>query len=121
MADAIGTQTEAIAVRGLSLSRIPFKQLLFGELRTGSLIGLVLGLTTLPFVTFVYHDFQLGIAVSVAIFVAGAMATTVGLLLPWALSKCGKDPALGAGPVGTVIQDVISLVVYFMTAQLIVR
>ena len=43
LADAIGTQTEAIAVRGLSLSHAGVVRLLAGELRTGLLLGAILG------------------------------------------------------------------------------
>jgi len=42
LADAIGTQTETIAVRGLSLSRVRIGHLLANEIRTGLLIGAVL-------------------------------------------------------------------------------
>jgi len=50
IADAIGTQTEAIAVRRLSLSHANLRSLLGGEMRTGLLIGLTLALVTLPLV-----------------------------------------------------------------------
>ena len=43
MADAIGTQSEAIAVRGLSLTRSGIAHLVAAELRTGALIGAALG------------------------------------------------------------------------------
>ncbi|MBM3585789.1 MAG: magnesium transporter [Alphaproteobacteria bacterium] len=48
LADAIGTQTEAAAVRGLSLVHQPLKRLLAGEVATGLIIGLVLALIALP-------------------------------------------------------------------------
>ena len=40
--NAIGTQTEAIVVRGLSLSRLSLRHLLGNEIKTGLLIGLTL-------------------------------------------------------------------------------
>lgn len=42
LADAIGTQSEAVAVRGLSLSHAGLGQLIGGELRTGLLMGVTL-------------------------------------------------------------------------------
>ncbi|HSK03717.1 MAG TPA: CBS domain-containing protein, partial [Kofleriaceae bacterium] len=48
LADAIGTQTEAVAVRGLSLSRLTLRHLLGGELRTGLLIGTALAVLAYP-------------------------------------------------------------------------
>lgn len=112
MADAIGTQTEAVVVRGLSLSRIGMGRLLLGELRTGLLIGLVLGLLTFPAVWAVFGELRLAIAVGGALLVSGGLATTLGLLLPWVLLRFRQDPAFGSGPLATVIQDVLTLLVY---------
>ena len=59
------------------------------------------------------HDGGLAIAVGTALFAAGGFATVVGLLLPWAFQRLGLDPAYGSGPLATVIQDILSLLVYF--------
>jgi magnesium transporter len=115
LADAIGTQTEAITVRGLSLGRLSLRQLLGGELRTGVVIGVVLAALALPAIAVVV-DLRLGIAVAIAILAAGSFATTIGLLLPWVLHRSGIDPAFGSGPLATIIQDVASLVIYFAIA-----
>jgi len=121
LADAIGTQTEAIAVRGLSLTRLSLRHLLGVELRTGLLIGATLAALALPMVGLAFGDLRLAIAVSSAIVAAGTVATTIGLLLPWILQRSGHDPAFGSGPVATILQDVTSLIVYFALASLIVR
>lgn len=113
LADAIGTQTEAVAVRGLSLSHARLSSLIAGELRTGLLIGITLGAITLPVVWFVFGDLQLAFAVALALFCAGGVATTIGLVLPWLLDRMGTDPAYGSGPLATVIQDLLSLIIYF--------
>jgi len=120
LADAIGTQTEAIAVRGLSLSHNSINRLLQGELRTGLLIGLCLGVLSFPLVLVGIGDVRLALAVALAILTAGGVATSVGLLLPWLLYQAGKDPAFGSGPVATIIQDVLSLLIYFVIVQWLV-
>lgn len=113
LADAIGTQTEAVAVRGLSLSHARLSTLVGGELRTGLLVGLILGAVTFPLVWLIFGDLRLASGVALALFCAGGVATTIGLLLPWLLDKLGTDPAYGSGPLATVIQDVLSLLIYF--------
>ncbi len=120
LADAIGTQTEAIVVRFLSLSRVPLKRVLLGELATGLLIGLCLGLLVFPAVFWGFGDPRLALAVAVAVVAAGTCAASIGLLLPWALSRAGMDPALGSGPLATIIQDVLSLVIYFAVVVFVV-
>ena len=63
---------------------------------------------------------RLAAAVALSILVAGAAATSIGLLLPWALARTGADPALGSGPVATIIQDALSLLVYFALVSYLV-
>lgn len=118
LADAIGTQTEAIAVRGLSLSHQPIRHLMRGELLTGLLMGAILGSLALPCVWWIFGDLDLAISVSLALLAAGGVATSVGLLLPWILTRIGKDPAFGSGPVATIVQDVLSLLIYFVVVSL---
>lgn len=112
LADAIGTQSEAVAVRGLSLTRSGIGHLLSGELRTGMTIGAILGLISFLPVWYLFESIHLAGAVASAIFAAGAMAAALGLMLPWWLARLGRDPALGSGPLATVIQDILSLLVY---------
>lgn len=119
LADAVGTQTEAIAVRGLSLSRLSLRSLLTSELRTGLLIGLTLGALALPLVALGVGSWPLGVAVAVTILAAGAVASSIGLLLPWLLQRMGADPAFGSGPVATIIQDVLSLLIYLAITTLL--
>lgn len=112
LADAIGTQSEAVAVRGLSLTHSGIGHLLGGELRTGMAIGATLGLLSLGPIWIGFGDLRLAGAVAGAIFAAGTIAAGLGLLLPWCLTRMGRDPALGSGPLATVIQDILSLLVY---------
>jgi magnesium transporter len=120
LADAIGTQTEAAAVRGLSLVHEPLPQLVWGELRTGMFMGFVLGALALPAVWLGFGDLSLAAAVGGALLAAGTVATTIGLLLPWAIGRMGRDPAYGSGPLATVIQDVLSIAIYLGIASALV-
>lgn len=119
LADAIGTQTETIAVRGLSLSHAPFAAMVVGEARTGAIIGLTLALCLFFPVWWWFKDVRLATAVAVALFTAGTAATTIGVLFPWALARMGRDPAFGSGPMATIVQDVLSLLIYFVTVSLL--
>lgn len=119
LTDAIGTQTEAVTVRGLSLAHVGIGRLLGGELRTGLLIGLVLGGLTFPAVWWAFGEVRLAFAVAGSLFVAGGLAASIGLLLPWLLSRMHLDPAFGSGPLATVVQDVLTLLTYFLFVSLL--
>lgn len=119
LADAVGTQSEAVAVRGLSLTDAGIGRLLVGEISAGVLMGGILALVAGAFTVVVFDDFDLALAVAVSLLGACAIASGLGLFLPWGFAKAGWDPALAAGPVGTIIQDVLSLLIYFGAATAI--
>ena len=119
LADAIGTQSEAVAVRGLSLSHAGLGQLIGDEMRTGLLMGSILAAIALPTAWLAFGNARLALAVALALVCAGAVATTIGLLLPWLLGKLGSDPAYGSGPLATIAQDLLTLLIYFATVQMI--
>jgi magnesium transporter len=120
LADAVGTQSEAVAVRGLSLTGADLMSLLAGEFGTGILIGSTLGMLAFPLVWLAFGNAALATTVALALVVASSVATTIGFLLPWLFARLGYDPAMGSGPVATVIQDVLSLLIYFLLAAALV-
>jgi magnesium transporter len=119
MADAVGTQTEALVIRGLSVG-VGIGRVALREAATGLLIGILLAALSLPVVTFVWGELDVAVAVSLALFAACSVATIVAMALPWLLQRLGRDPAFGSGPLATVVQDLLSILIYFAVAQAIV-
>jgi len=113
LAGAVGTQSVTIAVRGLSLSRASIRTLTAGELVTGLIIGVTLAAVAFPLIVLFMGDTQLALAVCLSLIVASMLSTTIGIFLPWVIWKLGADPALGSGPVATILQDILSLLAYF--------
>ena len=118
MADAVGTQTETLIIRGLSVG-VPIRQVFRLETLTGLLVGLVLAAITLPTVWLVLGSPELALTLSLSLVSACAVATVVAMSLPWLMSRGGRDPAYGSGPLATVAQDLLSLVIYFAIASAI--
>jgi magnesium transporter len=119
LADAVGTQTETLVIRGLSIG-IPLRRMVLREVITGLTIGLILALVFLPLALLRWQQLWLCVAVTLALFAACSTATVVAMVIPWIFYKSGRDPAFGSGPLGTVIQDLISILVYFLIAMSIV-
>jgi magnesium transporter len=119
MADAVGTQTEALMIRGLSVG-VPIRSVVRREIVTGLLVGLVLSLAFVPVALARWGDPDVAVAVGIALFAACSTATAVAMALPWFLNRTGRDPAFGSGPLATVIQDLLSILIYFAVATAIV-
>jgi magnesium transporter len=119
MADAVGTQTETVVIRGMSLG-IPIGRVFRRELTTGLIMGTLLAAAFLPFAMLAWGDAAIAVTVSLALLVSSSIATVIAMVLPYALSRLGRDPAFGSGPLATVIQDLLSIAVYFGIAILLV-
>ena len=115
LADAVGTQTEAVLIRGLSVG-VSIGRVLRSEVVTGLAIALTLAFVFYPLALWRWNGGGIAVAVSLAIFAACATASTVAMALPWLLQKMGTDPAFGSGPLATVIQDLLSIVIYLAIA-----
>jgi magnesium transporter len=118
LADAVGTQTETVVVRGLSLG-IPMRRMAARELLAGILIGVALAAVALPFVWWRWNDGGLALSVGISVFAACSTATLAAMMLPWLFDAFGSDPAFGSGPLATVIQDLLSIWIYLSVTTLV--
>jgi magnesium transporter len=115
MADAVGTQTETLVIRGLSVG-VSVKQILRLEILTGIVVGMLLSLAILPMAYLITSEIDLSIAIAISLMASTACATMVAMSLPWLMTRLSFDPAFGSGPLATVIQDLLSIVIYFVVA-----
>lgn len=115
MADAVGTQTETVLIRGMSAS-IDVGKVVRRELITGIVIGILIGLAFFPFALLGWGDRDVALAVALALAASCSIATTVATVLPRLLNRLGSDPAYGSGPLATIVQDLLSIVVYLAIA-----
>jgi magnesium transporter len=119
LADAVGTQTETIVVRGLSVGA-GFGRMLARETAAGVVIGLAIALIAGPLVLWRWGNADLALGVGLALFGACSIATVVAVALPLLLDRLGADPAFGSGPLATVIQDLLSILIYLGVVTTIV-
>lgn len=118
LADAVGTQTEAVLIRGLSAG-VAVRDVVRREIASGLVIGLLLGSAFLGFALAVWGDGRVAVAVALALLASCSIATVVAMTLPWAFQRIGADPAFGSGPLATVLQDLLSIIVYLTIATAI--
>jgi magnesium transporter len=120
LADAVGTQTETLVIRGLSVG-VGIRQVVWREVVTGLMVGIALALAFFPVGLLLWGQADVALAVSLSLFAASSFATTVAMALPFLIHRFGGDPAFGSGPLATVIQDILSIVVYLGIAVAIVN
>jgi magnesium transporter len=120
LADAVGTQTETLVIRGLSVG-VPIGHVVRREAATGLGIGVALSALLLAFALGRFGREDVAVAAALALLAACATATLVAMALPWLLHWLGRDPAFGSGPLATVVQDLLSILAYLLIASAVIR
>lgn len=120
MADAVGTQTQAIYSRDLKTGKASFKKYLVKETWIGIIFGLISSLASAVITTVWFHSRDITLTVSLSMFASVAVAPIVALLVTELLQLERRDPAVGSGPIATVLQDAISILIYGLIASAII-
>ncbi len=120
IADAVGTQTETIYARNLKSNNAKFSKYIWKELILGLIVGLIFGFFSSLVILLWIHNFLLAISVGLASCVAIAVAPPVALIVTQSFQNARKDPAVSSGPITTVLQDMLSVLIYGVIATLII-
>ncbi len=115
LSDAVGTQTETVVIRGLSVG-VRIGGIMVRELWAGVGIGLTLASVAFPVVLWRWGAADVALVLGLSIFATCSIATVVAMALPWIFDRFDMDPAFGSGPLATVIQYLLSIVIYFAIA-----
>lgn len=117
-----GTQALAVVVRGIATGEIGEKskvKMIFREMGTGLITGLVCGLIVVGIVYFWKSSLIVGFLVGTAICSSIFVATIAGSLIPLLIHKIGIDPAVASGPFITTLNDITSILIYLGLATVL--
>lgn len=116
MAGNAGTQSLAVAVRGIATGEYGKGSkliLIFKEALTGIIIGITIAILITLLITVWKGNFYLGLLVGSSILVTLIVATLSGALIPLFMNKLNIDPAVASGPFITTLNDITSVLIYF--------
>lgn len=120
LSDAIGTQTQTIYARDLRTGKASFKRYLIKETFLGIFWGLAFSIISSLVIFIWFKSITLTLTVGISTFFAVATAPLIALIITKAIYSYREDPAIGSGPIATVIQDVVSIVIYGYVASAII-
>ena len=122
MGGNIGIQSSTIVVRGIATGRINIRHLwsvVSKELAIGIILGLFYGLILGTLVRFHYSLDALAISVAIGVLSSMAVAALVGSFMPMMFARMHIDPAVATGPFVTSSIDIISVLIYFQVATIL--
>jgi len=117
-----GNQTTTMIVRAIALGQVSvshLRQLLFKEIGVAILNGILWG-GVLGFIAFyLYGNSSLAIVMTTAMTLNLILAAIMGVMLPFTLSKSGRDPAVGSSVLITAMTDSGGFFIFLGLATLI--
>ncbi|MFY2560401.1 magnesium transporter [Corallococcus terminator] len=127
-----GSQATTLIIRSLALTEVRLRdwwRVLRRELLSGAVLGAVLGTVGFARILLWQHLFHSygehasRVALTVGLSVLGVVTwgTLSGAMLPFVLRRLGFDPASASAPFVATLVDVSGLVIYFTTAELLLR
>lgn len=120
MASAVGEQMRIFIVRDFAVhNNFDFYKYFFRHFCIVFLIGILSSITLYILNMLLYGDLEVGFVLSFALFMAILSSVFTGLIIPSLFEKIRIDPANASGPIATIMQDTISVVIYFSIASLL--
>jgi len=127
-----GSQAATLIVRALAVQEITLRDwwlVMRREILSGLCLGLVLGtigfariaLWTLFTPMYGPHWALVGLTVAISLVFIVLWGTLSGSMLPFAIKRCGLDPATSSAPFVATLVDVTGLVIYFTVAMIVLR
>lgn len=114
LADAIGTQMESVIIRSFAQEKnFHFFRFIKKQAVIVSISAVVLAALGYIGSYLVYTNKQFSAGLGFAIFISAISSLLTGTVIPYIFYRFKEDPAEASGPVATVIQDAISILVYF--------
>lgn len=122
MGGNIGIQSSTIVVRGIATGRINIRDLwsvVSKELSIGIILGVFYGVLLGTLVQFQYSIDALAISVAIGVFSSMSVAALVGSFMPMMFARMHIDPAVATGPFVTSSIDILSVLIYFQVATIL--
>jgi magnesium transporter len=121
MGGIAGTQTLTLVIRGLALGHLERGNapvLLWKELGTGMLNGLIWALVVAALAIAWFRNWQIGGIIAAAILLNLLCGALVGVAIPLVLRRLRIDPALAGGVILTTVTDVVGFAAFLGLANL---
>ncbi|MCL5049879.1 MAG: magnesium transporter [Firmicutes bacterium] len=115
-----GSQTATLVIRAIAtgdIGRGDGVKLFAKEILVSGLLGLSMSAAVMAVAYFRAPDIML--VVGISMFAIVMIGSLTGLLLPFLLKLVGWDPATASTPLVTTIADAVGVMVYFITATIV--
>ncbi len=122
LSGALGTQIQTVFVRDLAIlgKELNLKIYFLKQMVIGFLIALIFGVLMFFSISLLYGMPNIAFIISLASFTSLIVTTLTAFLITLLIKRFKFDPALGSGPVATIISDLATVIIYFIIVVLLI-
>ncbi len=122
ISDALGTQFQTVLVRDLAVlgKELNLKKYFLKQMTIGVLIAFITSLFMFSFIFVIWHAPHLALIISLASFTTLVITSFSALSITFLIKRFKFDPALGSGPIATMVSDITSVIIYFVMVVLLI-
>jgi len=118
MGDAVGTQIEAYVIRDVALHRdLPALRYFLRQCAVVFCLAVIVSVLLFSSLYLLHGSPHIASVIAVSLGTAVLSSVCTGMLIPYGFMQLSMDPANASGPVATLVQDFLSIVVYFSIAS----
>lgn len=118
MSDAVGTQMEAMIIRELnSNKKFNFLKFIRAQALIVVLVAIIIGVLSGLVIMLLNDSSALGLVIGASLTFGIFSSLLTGSIMPYIFWKLHDDPAEASGPVATVVQDFLSVIIFLLIAQ----
>ena len=119
ISDAVGTQMESFVIRDIAIHKggIHFVKYFSKQFLIVTIMGVLLAAGLYGVTLFIHGNPNLSLAITLSMFFAIESSIFTGIILPVLFRRVRLDPANASGPIATIIQDILSVTIYFLVAS----
>lgn len=128
LAGNIGIQCSTVTLRYIVTGNIAparIRSRIIREVGTGMVLSIIIasltGVGVFGYLLFTDGQLLLGWAITIAMLIAIVLAALFGTFVPIACDKMNIDPAIAAGPFITMLNDIVGVGVYLVTALIFIQ
>ncbi len=121
LSGALGIQHQTLFIRDITFLGKELKLTIYflRQMFIGFLLSIVIGSIVFLIITFFWEEPFMAFVISTSIFFALIFTSFTALLTTLIIKKLKSDPAIGSGPISTIISDVTSIIIYFAVASIL--
>ncbi len=116
MSDALGTQIQTVFIRDMAMwgESLELRGYLLRQMALSLIISAIIGAILFAGIAAFWSGANVAFAISLACIIALMVTSLSALLSTILINRFRFDPALGSGPIATIISDATSIVIYFI-------